>query len=663
MPAIQRLLIANRGEIACRVMQTARSLGIETVAVYSDADQHALHVQSADQAVRIGPAAASESYLVIDRIIEAARQTGSDAVHPGYGFLSENAEFARSCTEAGITFVGPSAHAIDLMGDKARAKRAMLAADVPCIPGYQGEDQNADVLLSEAATIGFPLMIKAAAGGGGRGMRLVHETAQLADGIETARAEAINAFGAGELILEKAIVRPRHVEVQVFGDAHGNVVYLGERDCSVQRRHQKVIEEAPCPVMTPALRAAMGEAAVAAASAVDYVGAGTVEFLLGEDGAFYFLEMNTRLQVEHPVTELVTGLDLVALQLQVAAGEPLGFTQDDVRLSGHAIEVRLYAEDPRNDFLPSTGIIDRWRTPDGEGVRVDAGVESGNEVSPFYDPMIAKVIASGATREQARRRLVRALGESSLVGPATNRDFLIDALRRESFAAGLATTAFIEDEYGDAGFAVEPTPADLALAAVVQYRTRAQTALNASTGIHPELINWSSAGRLQAVTVYRCGDALTTIHVQPVSDASYDVTVADADPSRVAILASTAETLTVQRDGQRETVAYHAHADGLTLSLATGTLEFTVVDVAAGEAATEGGGSGRVTAPMHGQLLEIYVQPGDAVTKGQRLATLEAMKMQHEILAEVDGTVIDVHAKANEQIAMDALLVDIEPAG
>ena len=660
MSSIQRLLIANRGEIACRVIRTAQELGMETVAVYSEADADALHVQLADQALPIGPAAAQESYLSIERVIDAARQSGSDAIHPGYGFLSENARFAEACGAADITFVGPSPSAIDLMGDKARAKRAMIDAGVPCIPGYQGEDQSVAKLTTEATQIGYPLMIKAAAGGGGRGMRLVHEAKQLETALETARSEAVNAFGNGDLILEKAIQYPRHVEVQVFGDQHGNIVYLGERDCSVQRRHQKVVEEAPCPVMTPELRMAMGTAAVAAARAVDYVGAGTVEFLLDANGDFYFLEMNTRLQVEHPVTELITGMDLVALQLQVAGGEALGFTQADVALNGHAMEVRLYAEDPRNDFLPSTGRIALWVAPTGSDIRVDAGVVSGSDVSSFYDPMVAKVIAHGRTRDQARRKLIQALSNSLLVGPATNRDFLIDALSRQSFKQGQATTAFIEDEYGTAGFSLSPNTHDLAIAAVVQYTLRAKCARDESLGVNDELINWSSSVRLDAVSVYRLGEDLLTFIVCPTNAHTYVVRCGDTYEASFKVLGETAHQITFECNGTRQSVAFLATNNNLTLHLATSNLEFCVQDVAAGEAILDGSGSGQVLAPMHGQLLELFVSEGDTVSKGQRLALLEAMKMQHEILAEVDGTVTAIHAATNTQIAMDALILEIE---
>ncbi|HSS82544.1 MAG TPA: biotin carboxylase N-terminal domain-containing protein, partial [Reyranella sp.] len=416
-----KILVANRGEIAWRVMRTARAMGYRTVAAYSDADKDAPHVCFADEAVRIGPPPVGESYLSIDRILEAAHKSGVDAIHPGYGFLSENEAFATACENAGLVFIGPPPAAIAAMGNKAAAKRRMIDAGVPCVPGYQGPDQSDANLAKEARKIGLPAMVKAAAGGGGRGMRLVERDADLLEAIRTARAEAESAFGSGELILEKAVVDARHVEIQVFADAHGNAIHLGERDCSVQRRHQKVIEEAPSPAVNADLRNRMGAAAVAAARTIGYRSAGTVEFLLGADGAFYFLEMNTRLQVEHPVTEAITGQDLVAWQLKVAAGEKLPLTQEQVRFSGHAIEVRLYAEDAYAGFLPQTGRIDVWRPATGPGIRVDHGMKDGLAISPFYDPMIAKVIAHGANREEARTRLVQALRDTVVLGPITNR--------------------------------------------------------------------------------------------------------------------------------------------------------------------------------------------------------------------------------------------------
>lgn len=656
------LLVANRGEIAVRIMRTARELGIRTVAVYSDADATAPHVRFADDAVRLGPAPVSESYLLGHKIIEAAIASGAQAIHPGYGFLSENAGFAWACDQAGLVFVGPPIGAIDIMGDKARSKRAMIAAGVPCVPGYQGDDQSDAVLRTAAQEIGFPVMVKAAAGGGGRGMRLVHRAQDLPGALKLARSEAQNAFGSGDLIIEKAIIRPRHVEIQVFGDRHGTIIHLGERDCSVQRRHQKIIEEAPCPVMTSDLRAQMGAAAVEAARAVDYVGAGTVEFLLDQNGAFYFLEMNTRLQVEHPVTEAVTGLDLVAMQLKVAGGEPLGLRQEEVAIRGHAIEVRLYAEDPNADFLPSTGPVKLWAPPQGTGIRVDAGIVTGGEVCPFYDPMVAKIIASGSTREEARRRLIGALGRSALFGPKTNRDFLIDALGRETFAAGAATTAFIAETYGDGGFkAAGPGAEDHAVAAVLQYALAQRRSLAQALTVSRELVDWSSTGSLTSVFIYDTPDGPTTVTVRASGKDSYQAETSDGTVHiTLQSFGFPAGRLSV--NGRGAEVLVHEE-DERTLAIATATRSFVVVNLAGGSVSEEAsGGGGTVRAPMHGLLLEICVSEGEQVTKGQKLAILEAMKMQHEILAAIDGRISSVAATPNTQIAADALILEIEPA-
>ncbi|HEY0137362.1 MAG TPA: acetyl-CoA carboxylase biotin carboxylase subunit, partial [Nannocystis sp.] len=447
MSTFNTILIANRGEIACRIIRSAHALGYRCVAVYSQADADAPHVGLADRAVMIGPPPVRESYLNVERLLAAAVAAGADAVHPGYGFLSENAAFAQACLDAGLVFIGPSPAAIDAMGNKAAAKRAMIAAGVPCIPGFQDssdEAQQDDHLHAEALKVGFPLLIKAAAGGGGRGMRKVTAESELTAAIRSARSEAASAFGSGELIVERAIVDGRHVEIQVFGDTHGNVIHLGERDCSVQRRHQKVVEESPSPAVDAALRERMGAAAVAAARTIDYVGAGTVEFMLDASGEFYFLEMNTRLQVEHPVTESVTGLDLVELQLRVAAGEPLPLTQEQVQLTGHAIEVRLYAEDPHAGYLPQSGPVHAWQPASGAGVRIDHGIRAGQQISPYYDPMLAKVIAYGRNRDEARRRLVRALEQTVLLGVVHNKQFLADVIAHPVFAAGGATTRFLE---------------------------------------------------------------------------------------------------------------------------------------------------------------------------------------------------------------------------
>ncbi len=443
MAAFRRILIANRGEIACRVIRSARALGYETVAVYSEADANAPHVRMADLAVPIGPAPAAQSYLSIDRLVEAARVAKADALHPGYGFLSENADFAAACRDAGLVFIGPPPEAIRSMGNKAEAKRLLGAAGLPCLPGYHEADQSDGRLARAAETIGFPVMVKAAAGGGGRGMRLVASAAELPAALAAARAEALNAFGSDELILEKAVEHARHIEIQIFADGHGNVIHLGERDCSIQRRHQKLIEEAPSPAVTAGLREAMGQAAVAAARAIHYVGAGTVEFLLDADGAFYFLEMNTRLQVEHAVTEAITGQDLVAWQIRVAAGERLPLVQAEVAFAGYAIEARLCAEDVPGDFLPQSGAVLAWQPPEGPGIRVDHGLAAGLAVTPYYDSMLAKIIAFGTDREEARRRLIAALERCLLLGIATNRALLIDCLDHPEFVAGKATTSFL----------------------------------------------------------------------------------------------------------------------------------------------------------------------------------------------------------------------------
>ena len=660
MTRFTSILVANRGEIACRVIRTARAQGYRTVAVYSEADAGAPHVQMADEAVCIGPGPVNESYLVQENIMRAAATSGAGAVHPGYGFLSENADFARACEAAGLVFIGPGPDAIQLMGNKAEAKRRMLEAGVPCVPGYEGTDQSDALLLEEGARIGPPLMVKAAAGGGGRGMRLVHDLKELANAIKLARAEAESAFGSGELILEKAIIRPRHVEVQVFADSQGNTIHLGERDCSVQRRHQKVVEEAPCPVMTDTLRAEMGAAAIAAAASIRYRGAGTVEFLLDESGRFYFLEMNTRLQVEHPVTELVTGLDLVALQLQVAQGEPLGLTQDDITLTGNAIEVRLYTEDPSQDFLPTSGPVDLWSPPQGVGIRVDGGIATGQQISPFYDPMVAKIIASGPSRDIARLRLIEALQETVLFGPCHNRDFLVACLQKECFAAGRATTAFIAEEFTALEMAgVTPGFSDSAVAAVIELALEHQALYADSVIVAPQLRDWSSASALLSRKRYQHGEVLHDLAVMALGSGSYQVF--DASQScLVELLSLEGSSAHVGIDGARHVARFHTPRSGkLYLSIDGRAAQY--LDMIRLDGALEhSGGSGRVSAPMHGLLLEVRVAPGDVVESGQTLAVLEAMKMHYEILAEANGTVREVMAEAGKQVAAEDVLIEIE---
>jgi geranyl-CoA carboxylase alpha subunit len=644
-----KILIANRGEIACRISRTARDMGYRTVAVYSDADADALHVRMADEAVRIGPPPVADSYLNVDAILAAAKMVGADAVHPGYGFLSENADFAAACENAGLVFIGPTPDAIRAMGNKAAAKRLMIEAGVPCVPGYQGEDQSDAKLADAAQRIGFPVMVKAAAGGGGRGMRLVSRAEDIADAISTARSEATNAFGSGELILEKAVVDARHVEVQVFGDAHGNVIHLGERDCSVQRRHQKVIEEAPSPAVSPMLRERMGAAAVAAAKAIDYRGAGTVEFLLDAAGEFYFLEMNTRLQVEHPVTEQVTGLDLVAWQLRVAAGEPLPLGQHQVHLSGHSIEVRLYAEDPANNFLPQSGAIHEW-APALAGVRVDHGIASGQAISPYYDPMIAKVIAHGRTRDEARRRLIHALEDTVLFGLPNNRAFLISMLKHPIFAAGEATTGFIGAHFASGSEALKPgAPSSraVALAAALLYERSARR-------LSSLVASWDSTGVFAKPLKLAIGDTTIPVDLTARAGDAYDVNVG-GETIDIAIVSREKTSVRFVSGGLQAQARNSFGGDTLWLDVGGETLSARETSHEI-RGAAERDGDARMIAPMNGRIVSVVGKPGDSVKKGQRVVVLEAMKMQHEIVAGRDGVLETIAVKEGDQVATRQVL-------
>ncbi len=644
MPIFHKILIANRGEIACRIQRTAQALGYRTVAVYSEADANALHVQMADEAVNIGPAPVQQSYLNIRAILDAARLTGADAVHPGYGFLSENPEFAKACIAAGLVFIGPSAHAIELMGSKRLSKIAMLAAGVPCIAGYQGSAQDDATLQAQAERIGYPVMIKASAGGGGRGMRLVHSPGQLLEQLHTARSEALNAFGSDELILEQALVEPRHVEIQLFGDAHGNLIYLGERDCSVQRRHQKVIEEAPCPVMTTDLRQAMGEAALKAGRAVEYVGAGTVEFLLDQSGRFYFLEMNTRLQVEHPVTELITGLDLVDWQLQIAAGQPLPLRQEQVTLTGHAMEVRLYAEDPTQGFLPQTGEVLRWEP--AAGVRVDHGLLAPQRISPFYDPMLGKIIAHGATREEARRKLLRAVQDSVLLGVCSNQQLLVDLLGHPQFVAGDFSTGFIAEHFSDIARRVISAE-ELAVATALFYRCSAQEH-------RPALAGWRNNASVPWAYRLSVDEHSHEVNVRVLADhhlhvGNVDVQVLDTDGRWACLVIN----------GIRRRLAYHLEGTQLWLLNAGSSLCITnqTQTVAPRQAETS---TGTIKAPMDGAIALVQVREGDRVSKGQLLLVLEAMKMEHPLKAGIDGVIKSIHVSTGDQVRNRQVLLQIE---
>ena len=658
------ILIANRGEIACRVIRTAKKLGYRTVAVYSDADAGAPHVKLADDAVRIGSGPVGESYLVPELILQAAASSGAESIHPGYGFLSENAAFAEAVESAGLVFIGPTREAIDVMGNKAESKRRMIEAGVPCVPGYEGHDQSDKTLIAEGLKIDLPLMVKAAAGGGGRGMRLVHDQADLANAIKIARAEAEGAFGSGELILEKAIIKPRHVEIQVFADTFGNTVHLGERDCSVQRRHQKVIEEAPCPIMTPELREKMGQSAIDAAKSVNYRGAGTVEFLLDDSGFFYFLEMNTRLQVEHPVTELITGLDLVELQISVAQGEPLDLSQDDISLEGHAIEVRLYTEDPSQDFLPASGPVDLWAPASGVGVRIDDGISTGQAISPFYDPMVAKVIGYGPTREAARLRLIGALKETVLFGTPSNKDFLIQCLDKQSFIDGAATTAFIGEEFSAADLDAAPVSfLDSAVAATLDLWLENKAHFQRSILVSCELKNWTIASAMVSRKQYQFGDITHDLSISPINSSAdtYHVTDTAAKLGAVIQIISMQDNKAVVLfDGVKLVAQFMQRQRGQIYCSIQGRGAFFKDLIILDGVVDDAEGGGRVIAPMHGLLLEVMVSPGDKVVKGQTLAVLEAMKMHYEILAEVDGTVEEVSAVAGSQVAVDDVLIEIK---
>jgi len=651
MPHFSKVLIANRGEIAVRIARTARSLGFRTVAVYSDADRDSPHVTACDEAVSIGGNAAAESYLCSERIVAAAERSGAEAVHPGYGFLSENAAFAAACASAGLTFVGPPVSVLRLMGNKAAAKARMREIGVPCIPGYQGAQDDA-AFIAAANEIGFPLMIKAAAGGGGKGMRLVALPERLREALEATRAEAARAFGSGELLLEKALVAARHIEIQVFADAFGTTIQLGERDCSIQRRHQKIIEETPSAAVTAELRERLGNAAIAAARSVGYVGAGTVEFLLDESGAFYFLEMNTRLQVEHAVTEAVTGTDLVAWQLRVAAGEPLPAPDPSASRAQHAIEARLYAEEPEHDFLPQAGRIVAWSPPQGDGIRVDHALVPGLRISPFYDPLLAKIVAAGANREEARRRLLAALEGLTLCGPATNRQFLIACLSHPAFVAADARTDFVSKYFAAYGSDVpEPSAKSFALAAALLY-------VRSTRGL-PSGVPWRSTRGFANILKLRLGVTVKTVAVATIDGTTYTVT-ADGNPREVSLLAWDGDSVHYD-DGSGVQRTARLAWDGDTVYVQAGREAFAAVDVTFA-ARTQGaaGTHGSATSPMPGIVAKVAVAPGEAVTKGQTLVVLEAMKMMHEIVAGASGTVTNVLVATGQQVGMRTLLVEID---
>jgi len=665
-----KILIANRGEIACRVAATARRMGVRTVAVYSDADASAKHVAACDEAVHIGGSAPKDSYLQWQRILDAAKATGAQAIHPGYGFLSENEAFANACAEAGLVFIGPPASAILAMGLKAESKRLMESAGVPLVPGYHGADQDPHMLQHEADRIGYPVLIKASAGGGGKGMRAVEKSEDFAAALASCKREAINSFGSDAVLVEKYAQRPRHIEIQVFGDTHGNCVYLFERDCSVQRRHQKVLEEAPAPGMTPELRAQMGAAAVAAAKAVNYVGAGTVEFIVEQppEGGmrFYFMEMNTRLQVEHPVTEAITGLDLVEWQLRVASGEPLPLTQEQLHIDGHAIEARICAETPDNQFLPATGRLDVYRKPvctsfELGSIRVDDGVREGDAISPFYDSMVAKLIVHGRTRAEALAKMDAALAQTRIVGLSTNVQFLRHVVASPSFAQANLDTALIPREAGVL-FHQDKVGRNLAVAAAVAQTLVAE---RASEGKDP--FSRRDGWRPHGLTVRRFdfeyqGEALQA-SLTYLHDGALQLAVGETNGLLAfdALPADTGTLMDLRFMGQRQTVQTWQRDEIVHLFCDLGAVQITEIDALAhaGEAAAD---VGRLTAPMPGKVVSFSVKAGDVVKKGQPLAVMEAMKMEHTIAAPADGTVAELLYAPGDQVTEGAELLKIAAA-
>ena len=657
----KKILIANRGEIACRVAATAKRLGIRTVAVYSEADANAQHVKACDEAVLIGGPAPRDSYLQWERILDAARRTGAEAVHPGYGFLSENEAFAQACADAGVVFIGPPPSAIQAMGLKAESKRLMEAAGVPLVPGYHGADQDPALLKREAEHICYPVLIKASAGGGGKGMRAVYSADEFDAALASCKREAVSSFGDDAVLIERYVQKPRHIEIQVFGDSHGDCVYLFERDCSVQRRHQKVLEEAPAPGMTPERRAQMGEAAVAAAKAVGYVGAGTVEFIAEQDGRFYFMEMNTRLQVEHPVTEAITGQDLVEWQLRVASGEPLPLRQSELRMQGHAIEARICAENPDAGFLPATGSLDVARWPEHVAfqrgdVRIDAGVREGDAISPFYDSMIAKLIVWGEDRAQALARLDAALRDTHIVGLQTNVAFLRRCAATASFAHADLDTGLIERERA-ALFDQPGLPLRTSAAAVVAHTLAVEGAAQ-STDPWSARDGWRLFGSATRRFDLEAGGAHHEVLLSRHHRGGMTLTV-EGESIEFAVQSTDAETHELFLGIERIRVKTYAQGERVAVFTADGSAVLTEVDLIAhaGDGPTEGG---RLTAPMPGKLVAFLAKAGDSVTKGQPLAVMEAMKMEHTISAPRDGKVAELLFAVGDQVGDGAELLKLE---
>ncbi len=645
------VLIANRGEIACRIIKTAKKCRLRTVAVYTRVDKDLPHVKLADQSILIGDGSIAESYLSIPKIINAALALKVEAIHPGYGFLSENADFASACEKNNIKFVGPKPKSIKIMGNKANAKKIVSSAGFQCIPGCELREKTNSEISFLGKKIGYPLMIKASSGGGGKGMRLVTCSEELHKELKIAQGEAMSSFGSNEIIFERAITSARHVEIQIFGDTFGNIIHLGERDCSVQRRHQKIFEEAPCPKINKKLRQAMGETAVKIAKEINYIGAGTIEFLLDQNNDFYFLEMNTRLQVEHPVTEMVTGFDLVYLQFLVADGQSLPIKQNEIDLKGHAIETRLYAENPANEFLPSSGLLKSWNIHKPPGVRIDNGYYPGNLVTPFYDPMLAKIIGYGATRKEALNNLICALENTSIFGVQTNRSFLLEVLKKEQFVNGSAETTFLEEVYPNGFSNQSPSSSDYALAAAFIYKTRLeQQVLN----LQSELIGWSNMGSLKSTLTLKHSETEKRVDVTYLENNKFLVGYGN---DKLEVLLRDGET---RVNGRLISTIFFNRSEN-NYQITNHESEFCFVEINQTNKIDQLRSTSTIRAPMHGVITDIFFATGQRVKTGDCLIVLEAMKMQHELIARVDGNIDKICTSPGEQVSVDDILIEIEP--
>ncbi len=648
------VLIANRGEIACRIIKTAKKCNLRTIAIYTKVDQDLPHVALADQSVLIGDGPIADSYLSIPKVINAALALKVEAIHPGYGFLSENADFAAACEKNDIIFIGPKPKSIKIMGNKAIAKKIVSAAGFPSIPGFELSKKTNSEILFLGKKVGYPLMIKATSGGGGKGMRLVNREEELHKELKIAEAEALSSFGSNEIIFERAITHARHVEIQVFGDAKGNLIHLGERDCSVQRRHQKIFEEAPSPKMNKKLRQAMGDTAVKIAKEIDYIGAGTIEFLLDRNNDFYFLEMNTRLQVEHPVTELVTGLDLVYLQFLVADGQSLPVKQNEIELKGHAIETRLYAENPSNGFLPSSGQLKSWSLQSSGGVRIDNGYSLGNLVTPFYDPMLAKIIGYGATRKQALNNLTYALENISIFGIQNNRSFLLEVLKQDQFLNGSAKISFLEENYPNGFSGQSPSSTEYALAAAFIYKNKLEQRVLEVQNMQNELIGWSNKGDIKSTLLIKHLEKEKRVDVTYLKTNNFQIAF---DNDKLEVLLSDEET----RVNGRIISPLSCNKSENTYQIINHESEFCFVEINQTEKIDRVVSTGIMQAPMHGVITDIFVATGQKVKVGDCLMVLEAMKMQHELIARIDGSIKKISTSPGKQVSVDDILMEIEP--